>query len=352
LGASIEYLLMAVLGGVGHLYGAIVGSLLVVGLKNTIQDALPSFIGPGGSYEGLIFGILLVAVLHQAKSGLWPRLAVLVPVAARPLPQPVESGQSGERKWVSVDPALSAVNLTKAFGGLTAVDRVSFDIRPGEIVGLIGPNGAGKSTTFDMLSGVQRVTAGQIRHRDALIQELRSDRIASRGIGRTFQHVRLTPDMSVLDNVALGAHLRGSNSLARTLLGLNKAEERLLLGIAMRQLERVGLQADARRPAGELALGKQRLVEVARALCMDLDVLMLDEPAAGLRHAEKAALKALLASLRREGVTIILVEHDMEFVMTLADRLVVLNFGTKISEGAPEAVRSDAKVLEAYLGTG
>ena len=173
--------------------------------------------------------------------------------------------------------------------------------------------------------------------------------IVSQGVARTFQHIRLVPGMSVLENAALGANLRGGAGPVRALLRLDRAEEARLLGEARRQLVRVGLQDHAAQPADSLALGQQRVVEIARALCLD-PVLLLDEPAAGPRHAEKAELATLLRRLRAGGVTILLVEHDMDFVMGLADRVVVMEFGAKLAEGPPAAVRANPAVIEAYLG--
>ena len=174
--------------------------------------------------------------------------------------------------------------------------------------------------------------------------------IAQRGIARTFQHVKLLPGMSVLDNVATGAHLRGNAGFVRNLLHLERGQERALIAEAARQVERVGLGRHMFALAGSLPLGTQRIVEVARALACDPVLLLLDEPAAGLRHLEKQALAALLARLRADGMSILLVEHDMDFVMGLVDRLVVLDFGTKLAEGDPRDIRSNPAVLEAYLG--
>ena len=174
--------------------------------------------------------------------------------------------------------------------------------------------------------------------------------IARLGIARSFQHVKLAPGMSVLENVALGAHLRGRAGPLRAMLRLDRREESRLFAEAHRQLDRVGLAAHAAQPARSLALGQQRLAEIARALCLDPVLLLLDEPAAGLRHAEKLALATLLRTLRDEGVAILLVEHDMQFVMGLADRLVVMNFGAKLAEGSAAVVSRDPAVIEAYLG--
>jgi branched-chain amino acid transport system permease protein len=194
------------------------------------------------------------------------------------------------------------------------------------------------------------LTRGEVRFRGAVISGLTPRHIAQRGIARTFQHVKLLPGMSVLDNVATGAHLRGDAGFVRSLLHFERAQERALIAEAARQIERVGLGQHRFALAGSLPLGTQRIVEVARALASDPVLLLLDEPAAGLRHLEKQALAGLLARLRADGMSILLVEHDMDFVMGLVDRLVVLDFGTKLAEGDPCEIRSNLAVLEAYLG--
>ena len=217
--------------------------------------------------------------------------------------------------------------------------------------GLIGPNGAGKSTTFDLLSGVTAATAGTVRFLGAPLTGRGGPAAARSGIARSFQHVKLVGTMSVLENVALGAHLRGRAGALRALLRLDRSEEARLFAEAHRQLARVGLTGLESAPAHSLALGQQRVVEIARALCLDPILLLLDEPAAGLRHAEKQQLAALLRTLRSQGVTVLLVEHDMDFVMNLADRLVVMNFGAKLAEGPAAAIGRDPAVIEAYLGS-
>ena len=238
----------------------------------------------------------------------------------------------------------------KQFGGVIAVNDVSFDVQAREIVALIGPNGAGKSTTFNLITGVLTKSGGRISVLGSSIDNAAPQQVARLGISRTFQHVKLVPDMTVLENVAIGAHLRGHAGAISSMFRLDRADEARLLAEAARQIERVGLSDQIDQLAGSLSLGQQRIVEIARALCVDPMLLLLDEPAAGLRHLEKQRLAGLLRTLRDGGMSVLLVEHDMGFVMDLADRIVVLDFGTKIAEGTPEAIKTNPDVIKAYLG--
>jgi branched-chain amino acid transport system permease protein len=349
ISAGTEYLLMAVLGGAGRVYGAILGAAGITVLRDQLQNFLPWLVGNTGNFEAIAFGAVLVLILQFASGGLWPIL--FGPPPAPTPPAPPDNQMLPDRPLpVPGTPLLQAQSARKAFGGLVAVNDVSFEVESGRIIGLIGPNGAGKSTTFNLITGVLPLTSGEIEFEGHPLQAQTPQRAAALGLGRTFQHVEIVADMSVIENVALGAHLRGSAGLVRSILDLDRAEEALLFANAQRQLDRVGLADVAFKPAGTLALGQLRLVEVARALCLNPVLLLLDEPAAGLRVGEKKALARLLREVRAEGISVLLVEHDMDFVMSLADRLVVLDFGTRIAEGIPAAIRKDPVVLEAYLG--
>jgi branched-chain amino acid transport system permease protein len=349
--AGIEYLFIAVVGGAGYVWGGVLGAAIVVVLKEILQSYLPLIFGGQGQLEIIVFGIMLVVLLQLAPTGVWPWLMSLLPFDInRKRPDTSIARLAHARPNVESGALLTIDNARKQFGGVIAVNNVSFDVRPREIVALIGPNGAGKSTTFNLITGVLTSSGGTISLLGKNIDNAPPQEVVKLGVARTFQHVKLVPDMTVLENVAIGAHLRGRAGAIASMLRLDRADEAGLLAEAARQIERVGLSEQMNQLAGSLSLGQQRIVEIARALCVDPILLLLDEPAAGLRHKEKQQLASLLRQLRDGGMSVLLVEHDMGFVMDLADRIVVLDFGTKIAEGVPDAIKRNPDVIKAYLG--
>ena len=348
---GIEYLFMAVVGGVGYVWGAIVGAGLVKLLDDWLQVALPALIGTSGSYEVIVFGVALVLVLKYLPDGLWSVVARKFPKPQRAVNWQNAADLPVRAKPAMGQPVLVVDKIRKQFGGLVAVNDISFDIAAGQIVGLIGPNGAGKSTTFNLITGVLSKTSGQVTFCGEDVSALPSRDISRKGMARTFQHVKMIADMTVLENVAMGAYTRGNSGVLSSMLRTNQAEEQRLMKEAQRQLERIGMGAYLHEQAGNLAMGPQRLMEIARALCCDPALLLLDEPAAGLRHKEKQALAAVLRQLQSEGMSILLVEHDMDLVMDVCDQLVVMEFGTLLTRGTPAEVQANPAVRAAYLGT-
>ncbi|MFM8864472.1 MAG: ABC transporter permease subunit [Limnohabitans sp.] len=348
---GIEYLFMAVVGGVGHVWGAMVGAGLVKLLDDYLQVALPALIGTSGSYEVIVFGIALVLVLKYLPDGLWSMVARKFPKPPREVNWQNATDLPVRVKPAIGEPVLVVDKIRKQFGGLVAVNDISFEIAAGQIVGLIGPNGAGKSTTFNLITGVLSKTSGKVSFCGEDVSALPSREISRKGMARTFQHVKMIADMTVLENVAMGAYTRGQSGVLSSMLRTNQAEEQRLMKEAQRQLERIGMGAYLHEQAGNLAMGPQRLMEIARALCCDPALLLLDEPAAGLRHKEKQALAAVLRQLQSEGMSILLVEHDMDLVMDVCDQLVVMEFGTLLTRGTPAEVQANPAVRAAYLGT-
>ncbi|MEY3886082.1 MAG: Lipopolysaccharide export system ATP-binding protein LptB [Pseudomonadota bacterium] len=348
---GIEYLFMAVIGGVGYVWGAIVGAALIKLLDDYLQVALPALIGTSGSYEVIVFGVAMVLVLKYMPDGIWSLVARKLPRPPRKMDWQEAAPLSARSKPAMGELVLKVDKIRKQFGGLTAVNDISFEIHAGRIVGLIGPNGAGKSTTFNLITGVLAKTSGNVTYRGHDISALPSREISRQGMARTFQHVKMIPDMTVLENVALGAYTRGESGVLSSMLGTNKSEEQRFMKEAQHQLERIGMGHYLHEQAGNLAMGPQRLMEIARALCCDPALLLLDEPAAGLRHKEKQDLIKVLRQLQSEGMSILLVEHDMDLVMDVCDHLVVMEFGTLLTQGTPAEIQASPAVRAAYLGT-
>jgi branched-chain amino acid transport system ATP-binding protein len=242
--------------------------------------------------------------------------------------------------------------LTRRFGGITAVDSVSMSVEPGEIRGLIGPNGAGKTTTLNLISGLTAPTSGRMTFEDKDVTGEPAHRLAARGVRRTFQNLKLFTELTVLQNVMIGLHANGTSGVLEAIIGTGKQrrEEETMHRESIAALEIVGLVDQADREGSALAYGHRRLLEIARAIVARPLLLLLDEPAAGLNPTEADALVALIRRINQQGVTVVLVEHHMDVIMAACSRITVLNYGHKLAEGTPAEIRANESVIEAYLG--
>ncbi|SCL33582.1 branched-chain amino acid transport system permease protein [Micromonospora rhizosphaerae] len=364
---SVEFLLMSVLGGLGSVWGAIIGAFAVELLDEGLRSLIPTLVpGAEGEVQLVGFGVVLTAVILFVPGGIhevWRRLLARL---QRPAPASDEPAAVGtdvevdaapllarEGRPAAGAPLLQVRDLTRRFGGVTAVNAVSFDVRAGEIFALIGPNGAGKTTCFNMISGVLTPSAGSVRLGDTRIDGRKPHVFARARATRTFQNLQIFRSTTVRGNVSVGRHLRSGAGMLRGALSLPaRAEERQIQRSVDELLALTGLAADADRPAADLPFGRQRQLEIARALALEPDLLLLDEPMAGLSGAERHDLVRLLRRLRAGGMAIVLVEHDVEAVLALADRVAVLDDGHLIALGTPDEVRQDPAVLAAYLGVG
>ncbi|HEX5969190.1 MAG TPA: branched-chain amino acid ABC transporter ATP-binding protein/permease [Intrasporangium sp.] len=373
---SVELLLMVVLGGLGSVWGALTGAVAVSVMDEGARDLITALIpGASGEVQLLAFGVVLVLVIILVPGGLaqlWHQLTAArtahsTETAARTAHStestPSSSVQStpttGSRLAGLLEgadlpergsPLLVVRDLTKRYGGVIALDHVDLDVAAGEIVALIGPNGAGKTTAFNMISGVLPPTSGTVTLRGQQVQGQRPHVAASMGATRTFQNLQVFSSATVLGNVKVARHLRSRAGILRGLAGLARREERSVDAAAREALDALGLAEHADRPVADLPFGMQRQVEIARALALGPALVMLDEPMAGLSGPERTSLSELLREASRAGVAVLIVEHDVEAVLALADRVAVLDDGRLIAIGGPDEIRNDPAVIAAYLG--
>lgn len=346
-GLSIFFLLTIIVGGLGTIVGPIIGTLILV--------IIPEYLHFLDQYRLIFYGALLIVMVIGLPHGIagairkkFPRIISFMPPAEvlhDPIPRNTDNYTNGN--------ILEMQNVTKRFGGLKAIDNFSMMIKSKTVHSLIGPNGAGKSTLINIINGVYHADEGKVTFRQKNLTGLKPESIALAGVGRTFQNVQVFRNLTVLENVMVGGHGKHKINIFTTILRSKKAraEEQKLYQQAWSLLKFMGLDDKASEYAASLSAGQQRLLEIARALAMEPKLLLLDEPAAGLNDTEIKHLMQIIKDIKENGITILIIEHHIDFVMDVSDKVTVLNFGSKLAEGKPNEVQSNPEVIKAYLGT-